>query len=352
MHYAILIGRFQPIHAGHLSLIRQALADFNQLIIVIGSAHKPRNSKDPFTAPEREAFILTAIQTELGEAAAAKVRCVYVEDQLYNDQHWIATVTAAVEAASTQQDLFTLIGYHKDPSSYYLKVFPHWQSRLYPPSDSADATAIRSAWFSGKLSSLNQPALHKELGLLPSVYQNLEQFSSTQADDFARLVREHTVISQYKKQWEISPYPPTFVTADAIVIQAGHILLIKRKSAPGEGLYALPGGFLEQNETLEAAAMRELREETRLKVPPAVLKGSIKAEKMFDAPLRSLRGRTLTMAFLFKLDDQQALPSVKGSDDAEHALWVPLHRFKEMQEQLFEDHFHIANWGIDLSGSA
>jgi len=140
----------------------------------------------------------------------------------------------------------------------------------------------------------------------------------------------------------VAPYAPTFFTVDSVVIQGGHILLVKRRSAPGKGLWALPGGFLNQEETARTACIRELREETGLKVPVPVLNGSITYEKLFDKPDRSLRGRTLTQAFLIELNGGDAkLPKVNGMDDAEEAKWFPIGEVMNMSEQLFEDHFSI-----------
>ena len=86
--------------------------------------------------------------------------------------------------------------------------------------------------------------------------------------------------------------------------------------------------------------IRELREETRIKVPAPVLAGSIIKQQVFDDPYRSARGRTITHAFLIELKpDAQGLPKVKGGDDAQHALWVALGDLNP--ERLFEDHFQI-----------
>ena len=139
--------------------------------------------------------------------------------------------------------------------------------------------------------------------------------------------------------WAAAPYPPTFVTVDAVVVQSGHVLLVERRSNPGAGLYALPGGFVNQTETLLDACLRELREETRLKVPAPVLKGSIKNRRIFDAPYRSARGRTITEAFYIELEPASTLPKVRGSDDARHAFWQPLGQLDSLR--MFEDHFFI-----------
>jgi bifunctional NMN adenylyltransferase/nudix hydrolase len=83
----------------------------------------------------------------------------------------------------------------------------------------------------------------------------------------------------------------------------------------------------------------ELREETRLKVPAPVLRGSIRERRVFDAPHRSERGRTITHAYLIELAPAPELPKVKGGDDARHAFWLPLAQLEP--ERLFEDHYFI-----------
>ena len=129
------------------------------------------------------------------------------------------------------------------------------------------------------------------------------------------------------------------MTVDAVVIQSGHVLMVERKARPGKGLLALPGGFLDRGEKLVDACLRELREETRLKVPAPVLIGSIKQQQVFDDPHRSARGRTITHAFYIELAPNKALPKVKGGDDAKQAMWVPLADLDPAK--IFEDHYFI-----------
>jgi len=132
---------------------------------------------------------------------------------------------------------------------------------------------------------------------------------------------------------------------DAVVVQSGHILLVRRRAEPGKGLWALPGGHVGDDRVIDAV-IRELREETKLKVPEGVLRGKAQItrnQQVFDDPGRSLRGRTITHAFYLELEPGP-LPKVRGSDDADKAKWVPLSTFSQMEPQLFEDHFHIANY--------
>jgi bifunctional NMN adenylyltransferase/nudix hydrolase len=157
--------------------------------------------------------------------------------------------------------------------------------------------------------------------------------------EYKNLCAENLFIKDYKKQWESSPYPPTFVTVDSLVTQSGHILLIKRKSAPGKGLWAIPGGFIKEDEKIVDSMIRELREETKIRVPAPVLKGSIIKSEVFDDPKRSMRGRTITHAFHIALPPNVELPPVKGSDDADKAVWFPISEV--YREMMYEDHYDI-----------
>lgn len=126
--------------------------------------------------------------------------------------------------------------------------------------------------------------------------------------------------------------------ADAVVLQNNHVLLVKRKHAPGKGLYALPGGHI-QKETALDAAIRELKEETRLNVPTNLLRDRMVDRKVFDHPERSERGWVRTEAFRFDLTSGRKMEKVKGQDDAEKAIWMPINRIRP--DILFEDHFDI-----------
>jgi bifunctional NMN adenylyltransferase/nudix hydrolase len=177
-----------------------------------------------------------------------------------------------------------------------------------------------------------------------SVNNFLLKFSLT--DAFTQLKSELQFVRDYKKQWEVSPYPVKHATVDSVVEQSGHILLVKRKAEPGKGLWALPGGHLNEFEKQLDGAIRELREETKIKVPEAVLRGSIRDHETFDDPYRSTLGRVITKAYHFKLADDVTLPKVKGADDAEKAKWVPISELRE--EDFFDDHYFIIQYFLGL----
>ncbi|WP_434352729.1 bifunctional nicotinamide-nucleotide adenylyltransferase/Nudix hydroxylase [Psychrobacter sp. HD31] len=328
--YLIFIGRFQPFHLGHKSVIDAALKQAKNVIMLIGSANLPRSLRNPFTVEERTAMI----KGSYDEQTAKRIHCVGLDDALYNDTKWLQYVQAGVKSVtgdiSNTQVKIGLIGHSKDSSSYYLSLFPNWQSVSVPNYHNLSATPIRDGYLIGATPTSDR--------ITAASQKILDNFKKTSA--YNQLHEEAWFIDKYKKQWEDSPYPPTFMTADALVIQSGHILLVERRSMPGKGLWALPGGFLDPKETLLDACIRELREETRLKVPEPVLRGSRHSQHTFDDPYRSARGRTITQVFYFQLkNDANGLPKVKGGDDAAKAFWLPLAELDS--KKMFEDHYAI-----------
>jgi bifunctional NMN adenylyltransferase/nudix hydrolase len=176
-----------------------------------------------------------------------------------------------------------------------------------------------------------------------TIFDFLDEFRHT--PEYEQIIREREFVETYKKQYASLPYPPIFSTADAVVIQSGHVLMIRRRAEPGRGLWALPGGYVNAttDKSVEDAAIRELREETLIRVPAPVLRGSIVDSRVFDAVDRSPRGRIITHAFKIVLPDGE-LPKVKGSDDAEKARWVPIAEVRS--EECFEDHYDMIMWAV------
>ena len=338
-HFAIFIGRFQPYHNGHHHIISHGLTQAEKMIVLCGSAHLPPSHRNPWSFNERKAMILNSFSKEEAE----RITLLPLMDSPYNDARWIQSVqtivNGVIQALNTMPHNTpncALIGHQKDHSSFYLKMFPQWDAIDVPNLDNLNATCLREHYFSqvGHFSH-SEPVFKQQtpLGTQQFFAQNFKQA------DFDYIRAEHCFVEQYKQQWHAAPYPPIFVTVDAVVIQSGHLLLVKRRASPGKGLAALPGGFIEQNEPLLTGCIRELREETKLKIPDPVLRGCIKKVQVFDDPHRSARGRTITHAFLIELPACEKLPKVKGGDDAQKAFWLPLGEMKP--EKMFEDHYFI-----------
>lgn len=329
--HAVLIGRFQPPHSAHLKLLRRALDVADRVIVVLGSHRGARTVKNPWSAAEREAMLRACLTS--GENARVAVEPV--RDYLYNDALWLADLQQKVRMAAEgdcETPTFALVGHYKDRSSYYLRLFPRWRfdEVRFQRHEVLSATDIRNAYFTGGDAwRANCP---------PAVVAELDRFK--QEPTFAALAEEWAFLDGYRKTWASAPFPPTFVTVDAVVVCSGHVLVVRRRATPGKGLIALPGGFVHQDEALEDAALRELREETGLRVPIEEVRPRIRDRAVFDHPDRSLRGRTVTHAYFIRLDDG-ALPSVKGDDDADKAWWMPLGDVYLNEDRFFEDHLHI-----------
>lgn len=340
--YGVLIGRFEPIHNGHLNLIKLGLENVEELIIILGSCNVARSIKNPWTSAERQEMILSCLSSPEQE------RVIFLEanDYLYNDNRWLTCIQQQVDEVTDGEEDIVLLGEQKDRSSFYLKMFPQWkhlsslETHFIP---GLDATKIREWYFSrGNKTS----AYNIKYNVPAPVAARLEMDFQQGRNDYWTLRDEYDFVLKYKQAWSKAPYAPTFVTVDAVVIQSGHVLLVKRKGYPGKGLFALPGGFLNQHERIEEAALRELKEETSIALPKEELRKLIVDQHVFDHPDRSARGRTITHAFCLNLGGGKPV-KVKGSDDAEKAFWMPLREVSSKEHLFFEDHAHIVNFFVN-----
>lgn len=109
------------------------------------------------------------------------------------------------------------------------------------------------------------------------------------------------------------PAPETpKLTADAVILDpARGVVLIRRGHEPFRGMWALPGGFVEVGETVQAACRREAREETGLEVEPVQLLG------VYSDPARDPRGHTVSTIFVCRVIGGELC----GADDATEARW-------------------------------
>ena len=136
-------------------------------------------------------------------------------------------------------------------------------------------------------------------------------------------------------------YPRPAVTADSVVITKEaepKVLLIERGADPYKGCWAFPGGFLNMDETTEQCAVRELEEETGMKILGLQQIGA------YSKVDRDPRGRTITVAYLAVVDSPC---EVIGLDDAAKAQWFPL----DALPKLAFDHDEIMRDAINVYGN-
>lgn len=304
----IFIGRFQPIHNGHIHAIGVAASQVRQLILMVGSANQCRSIKNPWSFHERKLMI----QAELDTAKIKNVIIVPLNDYPYSDSQWITDVRNTVEHYSEDKPI--LFGHMKEGNDY-LRWFPDWEFRSIESSIKICASDIRKQMFES-----NSLAMPKAV-----------------RDDWAFYQREAELFKNY-------PFPETlnFNCADAVLECQGHILLIQRKFAPGAGQWALPGGFRNRNETFLDCAIRELQEETNVRVPEKVLRGSIVNSELFDSPTRSFGIPRNTLAVYMRINPNPdgSLPRANGADDAVECKWFPLTTILN-DMQIYDDHLAI-----------
>jgi bifunctional NMN adenylyltransferase/nudix hydrolase len=340
---SVYIGRFQIFHNGQLALLRRALDAAPLCIVVLGSAYQARTPKNPFTWQERAEMIRLA----LPEADRDRIRFLPVRDY-YDQERWVSAVRHGVtelvgEKAGASP---VLVGHFKDATSEYLKNFPGWTLDAVESQGRIDASALRDAYF-GNAGAALEPALAALVSQAPA---STVAFLRTWAalPYFHELAQEWESLRQEKAKWAGSPYAPVFVTVDAVVKCSGRVLLIQRGRSPGKGLYAVPGGFIEQRETVYQSALRELEEETQLRLLDGDMKNALKAVHVFDHPDRSLRGRVITHAHFFDLGSR-SLPDVQAADDAAAVEWVPIEKLAAMEERFHDDHFHMLDFFFSLT---
>jgi len=103
-------------------------------------------------------------------------------------------------------------------------------------------------------------------------------------------------------------------TVDAIIQKSSFLLLIKRQNDPYKDTFALPGGFVDEGETVEEALVREVFEETSLEIHPIEILG------VYSAPTRDPRGHMMTVVFITITYGGE----LSAGDDAKELHWIPL----------------------------
>jgi bifunctional NMN adenylyltransferase/nudix hydrolase len=306
----VLILRAQPLHAGHRDLIRKSRAQCDQLLILVGSANSARTIKNPYTYREREAKLFEFLEHE----DIGPVFVFPLNDYIYNDAQWLSDVASIIDTNYRFNDDVIIFGHMKE-GNHYLSWFPQYTFQHIDSVVDIHATGIRDDWF-----------INARHNFAPEVLEDYDYFKS-----------EKLRFAEY-------PYPETlnFNCGDAVLECAGHILLIRRVRAPGRGTWALPGGFKNNDETCFDCVIRELVEETNVRVPEKVLRGSVVASKLYDSPFRGMGIPRITMATHIRvsLNPDGTLPRISPADDALEAGWFAINTIMN-DMSLFDDHSGI-----------
>jgi len=326
--HIVLAGRFAPFGHAHLARVVDEIESGKTVTILVTGADASLSSRLPWTAAERLEMCRQAL-AEFGE----QIDFVADDDHPYDPEAargaMVATLTSAMKRVTEKSE----------PPHLGDNLYLEGASRLYMTTDdlTADEDRARAAYFAGDDAVL-------KTCVPPVIFDALQRLR--QAESFKDMADEYRYVTDYRKSWEVAPYPPIFVTVDMVIVHSGRVLLIQRGGQPGRGLWALPGGFVDADETLEEAALRELREETGLDLGWSDERVKLKASHVFDDPQRSARGRTITHAYHVELAADET-PMVTASDDAAAAHWLAIEDLSSLRNQFFEDHGHILNFFLE-----
>lgn len=343
---AVIIGRFQPFHNGHLALYNEAKKQADAVLFLIGSSNKASNTKNPWSYTQRKNMVLNS-------AGSSSAYCEPIDDH-DSDYNWIAQVQKTVHDASCKiaiggvgNDEVCVIGHRKvdDESTYYLDCFPQWGKVL------VEETIEIAVQPSGEKVPLSSTLIRKTLACTSNIQRSGDLINHipapvvdhiwndwTKTPAYENFVEECKFLEQYPKDWGKGP----FVTTDAFVVCCDRVLLVTRRDCPGKGLLAMPGGFLEPDQAIKSNIIKELTEETGINVEDNLLPALLKNVEVFSDVNRSMRGRIVTHCGFIDLRHLDFLPYVAGGDDAAHAEWyyIPdvINNFKD---KMFSDHYEM-----------
>lgn len=343
----VCVMHAQPFHRGHQAMLEHALALPGQVVVVLADAHQARTPATPFTLAEREKMLRNSLPP-LSQERVHVLPMRNLPQRAQREQSIERGVKALIHQWGCPPDTpVAMLDCARHANDPQVLRPGGWSCELLPPAPGLARNELLELWLGAGLEV--PPSRWDQLAqeLPPASLTAMRQLSASPV--FADLADEWRMLMRYRQAWASAPYPPTFVTVDAVLACAGHVLLIERAQAPGKGLMALPGGFIDPRDSTWQSAVRELREETQLQVSEADLAAACRGQAVFDHPDRSQRGRTITHAFHIDLGDAP-LPFIEAADDARDARWVPIAELKDWSSRLHDDHFFILDHFLGLLG--
>lgn len=303
--HGIFIGRFQPVHEGHIASLVEAAKQVETLLIFVGSVNLCRSIKNPWTYAERAHMITTKLRPY-----CTNFKIVPLNDYRYDDNQWKTDVFQTAKHLDAVDPV--LFGHGKEGNDY-LTWFPNWEYVNINAVHNICATDVRKQMFESCSTDLPVNVMN----------------------DWDYFQRERALFSEY-------PYPESLNLncGDAVVTCDNHVLLVKRKRAPGADTWALPGGHKNTNETFLECAIRELFEETQIAYDEKFIRFCVRNTQLFDDPSRSHGIPRATLAVHVVIPPMEPLPLVFAADDAAACRWIPIDEALN-NYQLFDDHAAI-----------
>jgi nicotinamide-nucleotide adenylyltransferase len=277
----IFIGKFQPLHKGHMSVIETAMKEVDHLIIGIGSSDKHHTDTNPFNGAERMEIIESSVNGNFS--------IVEIPD-LNNDALWLNYIESHCEKFDIVYSGNSYVINIFDPKGYEIG---HPEEKIYISSSTIRDMMARGA--------------------------NWRKYVPEPAVEIIDSLRGEERVRALYKQY-LNPIP----AVDMVIEHGNEIVLIERK----DGSYALPGGFIEFGESSEAAAVREAWEETGLHFSIDRLVG------VYSDPNRDPRNHVISIAYAGK-----GIGNICPGDDAKEAFPLPVE--ESLKLKLAFDHRKI-----------
>lgn len=322
MSLGLIIGRFQPLHNGHLELINSALDNNDKVLILVGSAKQLPDFKNPFSYEER----LDVLRITLDDKADLAIRPLPDKP---SDDEWLQDVIAHVNDFEEDPTKVNLYCHPKDEAWYRKNL-------LYPINTESDleisATEIRHAWYTDELPFWQEDIPKASLTLL------------TETTDFDRLSTEYaTVTLEHESKVKGHPYGnPIEPVSFAVIIQGDSILLGQRGGARGNGQWGLPGGYLSSDETTLECCMRETLEELGVDLRDLITSGNaVCVGNAIEENLDDLGVRTLGVNYAFIIKPDVELDISLDYSETLDYTWVTMEDICSDNTLLFYNHSTI-----------
>ena len=337
MKIANYIGGFRPFHNGHISMISQALNDFDKVRIIVGSYQNAISIRCPFTGKQR----VEIIQQWIVNNNMADCVIVSTNDDFLTDVEWLDSLEQFVENDET------FIVSEREGTDYIDALKSRFNVKTYPVINTISAVQIRNALFDDEY-----PHMKFIKNNVPiESYEFLVWYQKT--PEYYTMYNEFQAVSEIKKEAAKMKYPPIYVCADAFVLVKSrdglHIMLIRRNGEIGHNQLALPGGYVNQNEFVNQAAARELFEETGIDSNDPDL-NSIDLTMLADYPTRSTRGRVISFVYSYVLNKENFKIDellFHAGDDACEVVMMHIHDLDKNRSSFFEDHYLIIKNMLD-----
>lgn len=335
---ALVIGSYQPLDNKEAEVLTHAHKNSEHVIVLVGSSNRSPTFLTPFSYEERKEMVE---QYMASQGLDHSITVLPLNDHLYNESQWLHEVNTKVDDVvghlGIRDPNITLFALDRKESSNFQNKFPQYEVKALKTSGQSAADVVRDLY-----NKTLEELVHE--GQVPeTTWSTIIRWAATER--YIHFRDEYEFVTNYLEQWNFAPYQPVFFTTDAVVYYKGHVLLTKRRSYPGYGMFGLPGGFLDPKKSTTESMLKNLKKDTSIEIGTPILKSNIIASRLFDDPKRSTRGRIITEASLIVLDDITSIntfPKTKKSKNGdEQVFWVPVNRLDGMANELFEDHYFI-----------